>query len=527
VDDFYRAFEDKYRGSRETIKQRLRAYAGFITPLATHFQPATALDLGCGRGEWLELLHENGFAAHGVDLDDGMLAACRERGLQAENAEAVAALRALPDASLALVSAFHLVEHIPFDALQQLVREALRVLRPGGLLIMETPNPENLVVGASSFYMDPSHLKPIPPRLLSFLTEHAGFGRHKVIRLQEDQQLHTNAPIGLINVLEGVSPDYSVVAQKAGDPALLATLTPVFARDYGIDLAMLAQRFEAQDTERRAELHTALARLDARVSQEHAAGMQSLTGRLGVAEATHAALAERTEQIAAHLSGQIARQRADLDALRLAHSEAERARADDRRALAEAQRAALETQRATLEAQRATVEARMSEANAQVAQLKEEVAQARAERAQLAMQLAQCEDARAQALAHVEELQQRVASLLASRSWQITAPLRGISGLFPGSRQGAPWRLAVGVKRRLRAPLRRLVQTVLRRPRLKSAARRLLRHFPALQARAHTLVYTLHDHAALAVPPDHPAGLSPRATRIYRDLKNARDASPR
>jgi len=218
---FYRAFEDRYRGSRDVIKQRLRAYQPFIAPLA-RLPGAAALDLGCGRGEWLELLGESGFRARGVDLDDSMLAACRERGLQVETADALAALRACPDHSLALVSAFHLVEHIPFDLVRELAAEALRALQPGGLLIMETPNPENLVVGASSFYMDPSHLHPIPPNLLAFTAEHAGYLRHKIVRLQEEPQLHTDPALGLINVLEGPSPDYSVVAQKAADAATLA-----------------------------------------------------------------------------------------------------------------------------------------------------------------------------------------------------------------------------------------------------------------------------------------------------------------
>jgi SAM-dependent methyltransferase len=123
---FYRAFEDRYRGSREIIKDRLRAYPlSWIRCFSRLGRwGATALDLGCGRGEWLELLGENGFAARGVDLDEGMLAACRERGLNAKHGDALAALRAQPDASLALVSAFHLVEHLPFDLVQELIAEA-------------------------------------------------------------------------------------------------------------------------------------------------------------------------------------------------------------------------------------------------------------------------------------------------------------------------------------------------------------------------------------------------------------------
>ena len=103
---FYRAFEDRYRGSRDLIKQRLYTYRPFLEALRAHYPGAAALDLGCGRGEWLEVLGEQGFAGRGVDLDAGMLAACVERGLDVSEQDALAALAALPDDSVAVVSAF-------------------------------------------------------------------------------------------------------------------------------------------------------------------------------------------------------------------------------------------------------------------------------------------------------------------------------------------------------------------------------------------------------------------------------------
>lgn len=245
-DNFYRAFEDRHRGSREMIKGRLRAYQPFIAPLITQFQPAKSLDLGCGRGEWIELLGEHGIQASGVDLDDGMLEACRERGLDARKGDLLSSLRALPDNSVALVSAFHVVEHIPFDDVRAAVREALRVLMPGGLLIFETPNPENVVVGTSGFYMDPSHEKPIPPDLLSFAVEYEGFRRTKVIRLQDPEALHTMPRIGVLEVLSAVSPDYAIVAQKAADPAVLSAFDTPFHTDFGVSLSALAFRYDAQ-----------------------------------------------------------------------------------------------------------------------------------------------------------------------------------------------------------------------------------------------------------------------------------------
>ncbi|ARU06586.1 hypothetical protein CCO03_02120 [Comamonas serinivorans] len=261
---FYRAFEDRYRGSRELIGQRLLAYLPFIQPLQALHTPATALDLGCGRGEWLELLRREGWQAQGVDLDADMLADCTARGLNVAHADALSCLRAQADASLSVVSAFHVAEHLPFEALQALVAQALRVLRPGGLLILETPNPENLVVGTSGFYLDPTHLRPLPPRLLAFLPEHQGFARVCTLRLNEPPALHARTAIGLIDVLHGVSPDYAIVAQKADAPETMAALDTAFATPVGLGLSELAQRHD----HRLAELEHQVNRLLAQQHQE-------------------------------------------------------------------------------------------------------------------------------------------------------------------------------------------------------------------------------------------------------------------
>lgn len=252
---FYRSFEDRYRGSRDLIKNRLSVYAPFISPLlnindAHDKSSAQAIDLGCGRGEWIELLRQKGFSPLGIDLDDGMLQACQALDLNVRKEDVLTAIRKLPNESQSLVSAFHLVEHLKFNQVQELIEEALRVLKPCGLLILETPNPENLTVGATSFYRDPTHERPIPPELLAFLPEFVGFKRTKIVRLQEDRNIIEGGHLTLYAVFHASSPDYAIIAQKNGPEDILSLFNPSFKREYGVTFGDLADRYHISIEER-------------------------------------------------------------------------------------------------------------------------------------------------------------------------------------------------------------------------------------------------------------------------------------
>ena len=248
-DQFYRAFEEKFRGPRGLIQQRLEVYLPFVQPVCAAYPEALVLDLGCGRGEWLELLQKNSIAAMGVDLDTGMLEACQQINLKVQCQDALESLKQLEDGSASVVSAFHLVEHMPFDRVKDLVAECHRVLKPGGLLIMETPNPENFMVATHNFYLDPTHLRPIPPDLLAFVPEYLGYEPVKILRLQETAGVKTHPNLSMLDVLTGASPDYAVVAQKAGHTALKQSLQALFDQAFGISgYALLErQRLQAND----------------------------------------------------------------------------------------------------------------------------------------------------------------------------------------------------------------------------------------------------------------------------------------
>lgn len=244
IDLFYRSFEERFYAPRSVIKKLREQYLEFCKPLASIYHGAPCFDIGCGRGEWLELLLEMGFSAHGVDLDEGMLLACKELNLPASKGDAIEQLTKLPDESQAIVTAFHVVEHIKFEQLVSLISNALRVLMPGGLLIMETPNPENLVVATRNFYLDPTHQKPLPPSLLEFLTEFHGFSRTKTIRLQQNPNLETTPNPTLNDVIEGASPDYAVIGQKSAEPQTLKLFDDIFEIDRGLTTRSLAERYE-------------------------------------------------------------------------------------------------------------------------------------------------------------------------------------------------------------------------------------------------------------------------------------------
>jgi SAM-dependent methyltransferase len=220
LDAFYASFEDQFRGSREDIKQRVSVYLPVVKEVKAGTKRAPILDIGCGRGEWLELLRENDLVASGVDMNRVMISRCKELGLEVAEADAIAHLGNLKADSLGAVTGIHIIEHIPFKRLVALFDEVLRVLKPGGVAIFETPNPENLSVGAFSFYYDPTHLNPLPPEPMRFVMEARGFCRIEIMRLHpkpESSWLKEGAAQvqQIVNDLMFGAQDYSLVAYKA------------------------------------------------------------------------------------------------------------------------------------------------------------------------------------------------------------------------------------------------------------------------------------------------------------------------
>ena len=255
MDKFYKSFEDKFRGQRSEIKKRLLAYEPFLQILKQNNENPTAVDLGCGRGEWLEILKQNGFAARGCDVSEEMLKECEKNALEAKNQGAIEFLSELEDSSLALVSAFQLVEHLEFSELCELIKQARRVLKDGGILILETPNPENLRVATLNFYLDATHVKPIPPMLLEYLCEFEGFNNTFMMRLNSNLSFSEdleNQNVTLRDVLSSVGLDYAVLGLKNGDEKTCEAF--LNAAKSGYSFEELADRFDVSTFENKTQM---------------------------------------------------------------------------------------------------------------------------------------------------------------------------------------------------------------------------------------------------------------------------------
>jgi len=189
MDFFYHRLENRLRGSRLEIKNRLRNYLPDVKAAIGRTGMKTALDLGCGRGEWLELLREEGIAAKGVDLNAPQIAEAKGVGLDVENRDLLQVLQEAEGNSISVITAHHVVEHLDFPQVAWIAREAIRVLAPGGILIFETPNVRNMIVGSTSFHNDPTHIKPITEPVLQVLFDAVGFFPVEVRHLHPHEKL--------------------------------------------------------------------------------------------------------------------------------------------------------------------------------------------------------------------------------------------------------------------------------------------------------------------------------------------------
>jgi SAM-dependent methyltransferase len=221
----YVGFEDAFRGSPEQIRSRLADYVSIFAGASD------VLDIGCGRGEFLELLREQGVSGRGIDLNDAMVEVCREKGLDASKADALSYLRGVPDQSLGGLFAAQVVEHLEPAYLTTLLDAAFEKLRPGAAIVLETINPACWFAFFESYIRDITHVRPLHPDTLKFLLIASGFNRIDIryrVPYPEHEKLQPiavsaalgdsaetiNANVKKLNQLLFTHLDYAAVARR-------------------------------------------------------------------------------------------------------------------------------------------------------------------------------------------------------------------------------------------------------------------------------------------------------------------------
>lgn len=169
MDYDYFLFENRFRGKQEEIKRKFEAY------LPVFKGSDNVLDIGCGRGEFLELLQAEGIKAKGIDVNEDMIYTCKEKKLDVKKIDVITYLNSIEDNSLGGIFASHIIEHFKPDLLIDFIKACYYKLNKGGSIAIETPNPLSIIVSAVNFYLDPSHIKPIHPETIKFLLEVNGF----------------------------------------------------------------------------------------------------------------------------------------------------------------------------------------------------------------------------------------------------------------------------------------------------------------------------------------------------------------
>lgn len=220
-DDFvYRRMEDALRGSPEEIRAALQPYVELVG------DRAPVIDLGCGRGEFLNALRDAGVEARGFDSNERSVTELKAQGLDVEVGLIPQCLEPLAPSSVGAIFASHVVEHLPFDVLTAMFASASRALRSGGLLMLETPNAETLAMSARDFWRDPTHLGPRPAAALVTIAREFGFEVERLeyvhpypesnrLRLDEKQPDDLQRMVRQLNELLFGAQDLRLVLRKS------------------------------------------------------------------------------------------------------------------------------------------------------------------------------------------------------------------------------------------------------------------------------------------------------------------------
>ena len=212
--DFYFKFENRFRGDEDSILKGLSIYDVLIHQIISKVSNPKILDVGCGRGEFLQKWKKYTPNVVGIENDEKMATICRSKGLEIIEDNAICSFQKLSDKSISVITIFHMIEHLQYDQLFELLNECSRTLQDDGVLIIETPSIDNLIVSTKNFYIDYSHKTHINPDSFSFMVENLGFDKVKHYFLRGGP-LKDAEHSKLTRLLNGVAQDILFIATKS------------------------------------------------------------------------------------------------------------------------------------------------------------------------------------------------------------------------------------------------------------------------------------------------------------------------
>ena len=209
----YIDFENKFRGDSSKISDIFEIYEPLIDIALKGIIAPSLLDIGCGRGEWLKKYKDKFSQSTGIEYDYSMVQHCRDNGLNVIQGDALQKLSDFESNSISVITMIHVIEHIEHQDLLKLINECFRVLRNDGILLMETPSIDNIIVSTQSFYIDHTHINPIHPESICFHIEKAGFSHVRNFFINGGP-LQDASPLKITRILNGVAQDLCIIATK-------------------------------------------------------------------------------------------------------------------------------------------------------------------------------------------------------------------------------------------------------------------------------------------------------------------------
>ncbi len=223
--DYYLNFENQFRGESTSINEQFSKYLELIKLSLDVNESSKLLDIGSGRGEWLQICKQVVHECIGIENDSHMVQLCRKKGLNILEDDAILALNKISSNSISIITAFHIIEHMEHKTIINLLSECYRVLNSKGILIIETPSIDNLVVSANNFYVDPTHITHINSDALIFDIRNVGFSDVKEFNIHGGP-LQNDKHSKITRVFNGIAQDLLVIAVKNIDMSKL-----VFQKD--------------------------------------------------------------------------------------------------------------------------------------------------------------------------------------------------------------------------------------------------------------------------------------------------------